>query len=244
MPSARMRAWPAFTLWLAVVASPLAGQYPVGTVVEQTPHNLTRPAKSVDPDMVGQIADYNEVCVYCHAPHGGFGPVPLWNRPTPGGPFQMPQSVTTMVQDGQPSGNSVKCLSCHAGTIGLDQIVDAPIGFTGPTFGQTIDACEGCHKGGAPPAGLDWQGVFFDTDLRRQHPFSLLYDPAGNPSFNSIASVEAAGLVFFEGKIQCMTCHEPHTQQFRPFLRVPASGGTICLVCHTSPPAEVTAHFW
>jgi len=226
------------------VARPASGQYPVGTTVTQTPHNLTVPAKSTDGDMVGQIADYNEVCVYCHSPHGGFGPAPLWNRATPGGPYDMPQDVSTMIQDGQPTGNSVKCLSCHDGTMGLDEVVDVPLGFSGPTWGVAIEDCEDCHKGGNPPAGLDWEGVFLDTDLRKQHPFSLLYDPAGNPSFNPIAMVEAAGLVFFEGKIQCMTCHEPHTQMFRPFLRVTASGGTICLVCHTSNPGESTAHHW
>ena len=69
-------------------ATPAVGQWPNGVLVDQTPHNLTRPASNTNPDMAGLIRDYGEVCVYCHSPHGG----PDWigqpsavlmNRPRP-----------------------------------------------------------------------------------------------------------------------------------------------------------------
>jgi predicted CXXCH cytochrome family protein len=226
------------------MAEPGVAQWPTGTNIVDTPHNLTRPAKNQDPDMVDQIADYDEVCVYCHGLHGGSESQALWNRPTPAGPYRMYEDPTDMLLDPQPTGNSLACLSCHDGTVGLDMVLVPPSQFAGPTWGVTIDDCEGCHSGGSPDGGIDWEGVWLDTDLRKQHPISLLYDPAADPGFRSAAEVEAAGLKLFDGKVQCMTCHEPHTQVFRPFLRVTDSGGSICLVCHVSMPAESTAHFW
>jgi predicted CXXCH cytochrome family protein len=126
----------------------------------------------------------------------------------------------------------------------LDVVINPPVTFQGGTFGESMDRCEGCHGGGNPAGGLDWQGVFLDTDLRQQHPISVVYDPAFDPGFRSVAEVEAAGLELFDGRVQCMTCHEPHSQQFYPFLRMSASGGALCLACHISSPAETTAHHW
>lgn len=239
--------WMTFALlgWCLAMTPPALGQWPVGTTVEATPHNLTVPAKNLDPDMIQQIADYDEVCVYCHASHwGSVTDAVLWNRPTPSGPYRMYDGGTDMIMDAQPTGNSRRCLSCHDGTIGLDMVVTPPLQFSGPTWGVTINDCEGCHSGGNPDGGIDWEGVWLDTDLRKQHPISILYEPARDPGFRSVVEVEAAGLVLYDGKVQCMTCHEPHSQQFRPFLRIANAGGTLCLACHLGNPAEVTAHFW
>lgn len=232
------------SVFVVLLASGLAGQWPNGLDITDTPHNLTIPAKSVDPDMVNQIADYDEVCVYCHTPHGAQSTGRLWNRFTPAGPFRMYEDPTDMIMDPQPTGNSLMCLSCHDGTIGLDVILNPPNTFAGPTWGVPIDDCEGCHSGGNPDGGIDWEGVWFDTDLRRQHPISIIYDPSLDPSFRSIGEIEAAGLKLFDGRVQCMTCHEPHSQTFFPFLRVSMAGNGLCLTCHVSLPAANTAHFW
>ena len=150
-----------------------------------------------------------------------------------------------MLADPQPTGNSLSCLSCHDGTLGLDEIIDLPNLYSGPGPANTrIDACEDCHRGGDPDGGLDFEGVYFDTDLRTQHPISLIYDSSRDSGFRSIAEVEAAGLVFFDGKLQCMTCHDPHSQSSVPFLRSKNVGGSFCFSCHKSQPSESTAHFW
>lgn len=231
---------------LLLLSSPQAGrsQWPTGTTVEDTPHNLTVPALSTDPEMAGLVEDYGEVCVYCHGPHSVDVSAPLWNRPSPGGGFRMYDNGQ-MAIDPQPTGNSASCLSCHAGTVGLDEVVQLPDRYTGPGPARTtIDECESCHSGGSPAGGIDWEGVWLDTDLRKHHPISVLYDPSRVSGFRSAAEVEAAGLVLYNGKVQCMSCHEPHTQQFSPFLRLPNSGGSLCLVCHLSNPGESTAHGW
>lgn len=108
----------------------LQAQWPDGLRVVDTPHNLTVPAKNPDPDMVNQIADYDEICVYCHTPHGAGGGAFLWNRPSPSGPFRMYDEGTDMPIDPQPTGNSLRCLSCHDGTIGLDVVTNRPNTFS------------------------------------------------------------------------------------------------------------------
>lgn len=242
----RIRTAPAVALLVLVaVAGPAPAQWPLGTRVDATPHNLTIPASNTDPDMDPLLEDYGEVCVYCHTPHGGGTQFALWNRRMPSGPYRMYDEPLDMVADSQPSGNSLACLSCHDGTIGLDDILSPPRSYTGPPAARTtIDECESCHNGGSPAGGINWEGVWLDTDLRKHHPISVTYDPSRDPSFRSVAEVEAAGLVLFDGKVQCMTCHEPHSQMFRPFLRVSPGMQSLCLICHTSNPGEATAHAW
>ncbi len=79
--------------------------------------------------MDGARNQYNQVCVYCHTPHGANPTVdaPLWNRTNKGNsyvlydmPLQSGQTPT------QPGVSSLTCLSCHDGTVGIDSIVNMP----------------------------------------------------------------------------------------------------------------------
>jgi predicted CXXCH cytochrome family protein len=227
-------------------ATPAVGQWPNGVLVDQTPHNLTRPASNTNPDMAGLIRDYGEVCVYCHSPHGG----PDWigqpsavlmNRQRPNAAYRMPEfGEQRMMQDPSPSDRSRLCLSCHDGTIGLDLVNNLPQNYDGPPpANHTIDECEGCHSGGNPDGGINWEGVWFRPDMRDQHPISVLYDASRRPgAFVPAIGNSIGGLPLYDGKVECGTCHEPHSQQFRYFLRRNNAGGALCLTCHTSVPQE------
>lgn len=226
-------------------APALVAQWPNGLHIDQTPHNLTFPASSVDPEMAGRIRNLGEICVYCHAPHGGpqwvVGPgKPLWNRPRPTSAYQMPQhSSQRMAQDPSPSDKSRTCLSCHDGSIGLDAVINLPNSYAGPSpANSTIDECEGCHSGGNPPKGIDWEGVWFRPDMRKQHPISVLYDPSLRPGqFQPAVGGTVGGLPLFNGKVECPTCHEPHSEQHKFFLRQSNVGQALCLTCHVSVPS-------
>lgn len=230
---------------LALGTAPVAAQWPHGTQVTETPHNLTVPAANTDPEMLGRIRNYGEVCPYCHTPHEGPAwtgspRAPLWNRTRPTAAYRMPAfSTSRMLQDPSPSDRARVCLSCHGGTIGLDQIGNQPNSYTGPSpAGQTIDVCEGCHSGGSPAGGLDWEGVWFRDDMRKQHPFSVLYDPSRRPGeFKPALGNSVNGLPLYNGKVECATCHEPHSQQFQYFLRQANPSGAMCLSCHNTVPS-------
>ncbi len=231
---------------LLTAARPARAQWPNGITVDQTPHNLTRPASNTTPDMVGRIRNYNEVCVYCHTPHEGPNWVglpraPLVNRPRPNPSYRMPQfSAQRMVQDPSPSERSRVCLSCHDGSVGLDVVTNRPNTYTGPApANHFIDECEGCHSGGNPDGGIDWEGVWLRPDMRNQHPFSVLYDPTRRPGqFRAAVGGSVGGLPLIAGKVECATCHEPHSERYRYFLRLPNTGGSFCLVCHVTQPSS------
>jgi predicted CXXCH cytochrome family protein len=231
---------------IAVLPVRASAQWPNGITIDQTPHNLTRPASNTNPDMVGRIRNYGEICTYCHTPHGGPNwqgapRAPLVNRPRPNPQYRMPEfGAQRMIQDAAPSDRSRICLSCHDGSVGLDQIANLPNTYTGAgPAAQTIDECEGCHSGGSPAGGVNWEGVWIAPDMRKQHPFSVLYDPTRRPgAFNAAVGGAVGGLPLWNGKAECATCHEPHSERNRYFLRVPNVSNSMCLICHTSQPTS------
>ncbi len=81
--------------------------------------------------------DYNQVCVYCHTPHGannstgGLG-MPLWNRTVNMGlNYELYNTPTTLGLAGEqnvthPGPASLTCLSCHDGVTAIDSIINMP----------------------------------------------------------------------------------------------------------------------
>lgn len=197
----------------------------LGGNVSYTPHNLLLHAEGE----VGAGMDV-EPCEFCHGNHGIANSV-LSQAQGYGFSYVSFEGLLDMTADPQPTGNSLLCLACHDGTLG-SRSAGSRSGLLG--------SCGNCHvdrlAGGLEPR--------FTKDLRNQHPVSVYYDPTLDPSFSSVAEVEAAGLVLFDGKVQCMTCHDPHTNVAPPFLRTTDSGEGLCLICHLTPPAVGQAHFW
>lgn len=197
------------------------GAYPNGTSVVETLHNLSF-AASNNVFGAGALRDYGEVCVYCHTPHGGQTSAPLWNRNFSTATYTMydanHSSTINMTVDPQPTGVSQACLSCHDGTVGLDVIVNVPNNYTG-----------GAAIGTRMPGG---GFTNLGTDLRNDHPVSVLYDNTADTKFRTASELQAAGLQLYSGKVQCGSCHNPHTAANRPFLRISNSRSALCLTCH------------
>jgi hypothetical protein len=76
--------------------------------------------------------NYNEVCVYCHTPHGAnqTATAPLWNRTIKVTNYQTYNELgtTSLTQDvtDTPGGASLACLSCHDGQTAIDSIINMP----------------------------------------------------------------------------------------------------------------------
>jgi len=73
--------------------------------------------------------------------------------------------------------------------------------------------------------------------LPDRHADGLTLPTAGASSYldlpeGKISSPEMlSGLVrTSSGMVQCDSCHNPHSEKIRPFLRLPSA--TLCLVCH------------
>jgi mono/diheme cytochrome c family protein len=155
--------------------------------VANTRHNMTqRQPAGGGPNgaiMDPYRADYGEVCVYCHTPHGASATyrIPLWNRtivPTSYQTYTTLGSATMTQPVTQPGLNSLACLSCHDGQVAVDSIINMPGSgrylasqetsqsntflstWTNPSgpgpfahMGLSATECLACHSPGAGPVG-------------------------------------------------------------------------------------------
>ena len=123
------------------------------------------------------LATSNEVCVYCHTPHGADinAAVPLWNKTLPTGTaYQRYSDLETSTLDGieAPVGSvSLACLSCHDGVQAMDAVLNAPGSGMNPG-----DIAGTVRMTGSPVPMLG-------TDLRDDHPISIQYG-GGGPTEN------------------------------------------------------------
>lgn len=163
-----------------------------------------------------------ELCQACHTPHNAGPSVAgmnglLWNHELTSSSFQMYTSITLDGSiDAQPGSTSLLCLSCHDGTVGL--------GDFGGISGTPV------------MAGPNLVG----TDLRGDHPISIVYDPVAEPNLhptsNLLGGAQTILSVLEGGKLECSGCHDVHnspSEVFGPYLlRDTQVGSQLCLDCH------------
>jgi hypothetical protein len=185
-----------------------------------------------------------QICVFCHTPHGGSLTAPLWNRANPdANSFTHYNSVAlstdlSLSVNRQVSQESLICLSCHDGTISVLHVTNEPNDLNGAPIKDfyggedtkiTYDIYDG-SPGKAIGASLaDNRSV---GDLSDDHPISFSYaDMLLSDSYNGLGpksgtlkSVEAAeqggdGVRFFGGAaayVECSSCHDPHVNYILP----------------------------
>lgn len=119
---------------LALADGDLPSKFSNQATIGNTRHNMTQRATS-GPGPAGEIMDfvrndYNEVCVYCHTPHGANTNIaaPLWNRTIRATTYTLYNQQTLSGEVTQPGPNSLTCLSCHDGQTAIDSIVNMPGG--------------------------------------------------------------------------------------------------------------------
>jgi len=173
--------------------------------VDSTPHDLS----------VGGGSGSREMCTFCHTPHLGGGSRGLWSRDETPRVYKLYESSTLRSTLGQPTGTSRLCLACHDGT-------------TAPANPGRL------ARGAARVARLTGTGSL-GTDLSDDHPISFAYDSALALRQGQLADPAAlpTGL-HLDGarQLQCTTCHDPHEQRYRKFLRLDDRGSALCSACH------------
>ncbi len=185
--------------------------------ISQSIHNL-----SVSGPGKIKAAGKNNICIFCHAAHHAEPSQALWNKGKQATVYQPYSSSTAKASPGQPTGSSLLCLSCHDGTIALGKMKNKPEVAMAGGF-RTL------------PPGPTQLG----TDLRDDHPISFVYfnDPELAPaaSLNGVVKLE-------NGQVQCVSCHDPHDNEFGKFLVMSNQGGTLCTTCHTKNYWNQTPH--
>ena len=199
--------------------------------VANTIHNLSSTASVVT---FYESDNVDEVCVFCHTPHGGLLTGPLWNHSTPSASsFTHYNSVTlsTYLQGLSVSRDvndeSLLCMSCHDGSVAVDHLINDPNSLGGAPvtiFGGNTDVdiidLFGTTPGsriGASPSNLSGTG-----DLSDDHPISFSYDSVlADPMYNggskdgelqTVVNAVGSDVRFFGGtnRVECSSCHDPH----------------------------------
>lgn len=175
--------------------------------IANTPHNL-----SVSGPGTVKSSTEKRICIFCHTPHNARSEAPLWNRNLSSATYTVYSSKTFDATADQPTGNSKLCLSCHDGTIALNQIYSGTIQGTSLSSPLTGEANLG-------------------TDLSDDHPVSFLYSEStvADDQLKSEAALPSF-IKLQNGRVECTSCHDPHTEaQF--FLNT-ADISQLCSACH------------
>ncbi len=200
-------------------------------------------------EMEGFPSRSNQICVFCHTPHGSSGEGPLWNRQASTVSFFKHFSSASLAIDdpsvrgiseyGQPNGSSRLCLSCHDGVTALGALFSTPSGATPMYF---LDVRTG-------QSGTNIH-LPYET-YSSHHPVSFKYDVnvrniLTSPPYNRPYWFSPANGVTLDRyqRMQCTTCHDPH--QDKSDVQDPTTpfwtGKTyaeVCKSCHNmaSPPS-------
>jgi predicted CXXCH cytochrome family protein len=110
-----------------------------------------------------------------------------------------------------PGPTSLVCLGCHDGTVATS------------TIGSSHALLAGVREGFDVPDGFAW----------RDHPIGVPY-PSGRRGYRPLAFVQANGKIRLpEGRIECISCHEPHNATGLPDMLVMSNRrSALCLSCH------------
>ncbi|MCJ7579981.1 MAG: cytochrome c3 family protein [Candidatus Aminicenantes bacterium] len=158
-----------------------------------------------------------EICLPCHAPHNTSATpdAPLWNHEETTATFTLYSSPWMEGSPQQPQGVSRLCLSCHDGTIALDSF--------------------GGNTGASYLAGTS----NLTTDLSNDHPVSILWQHQNDLNNGTCGRCHRVHgnmepvLPFFNGYVECATCHDVHNGTgYERLLRKSLQGSELCLICH------------
>ena len=172
----------------------------------------------------GVIAGITEICEPCHTPHNSIDTPYLWNHAASIGTiveYDSPQMEAVLALGG--GTNSLKCLSCHDGTVGVDNF--------GGSGGNTFIGLVGLGVGD------------LGEDLQDDHPIAFNYQTHANSDnglwdtgvigggINSVMDIQMTA----DPEMGCPSCHEVHNSTgpaIANMLRTDNTGSALCLDCH------------
>ena len=193
--------------------------------VQNTKHNL-----AYNTTNTYRASSEDEICIFCHTPHSATK-VPLWNRndPTQTQTYTLYTSSTKNATLTQPDGTSVLCLSCHDGTIALGSVASRSQSITFVSGYTTL------------PAGRSNLGI----NLANDHPVSFVYNSAlsaADLQLKSPATISVPVKLDANSKMQCTSCHDPHSNANTKFLHVSNLASSLCGYCHVRTYWTNTTH--
>ena len=175
--------------------------------------------KSSHHDFSGASWSGNNYCKPCHTPHNANmnePNSPLWNHQLTNAVFEMYSSPTLDGISGQPTGKTKLCLSCHDGTVAVDNHSGNTNGTKFTSFGNLT------------------------SDLKNDHPISITYDTAlalaDGRLYDPSTTLSGLGSTIKDdllenNKLECTSCHDVHisrnTQGCIGCHNIHANGGMV-----------------
>ena len=170
------------------------------------------------------------ICIVCHTPHNADTTVanaPLWNHEvTAVAAYTLyPSGGTMNATPAQPSGISLLCLSCHDGTVALDNFGGASGGTDFVSAANNV----GTVLSDDHPIGFTYDAALATAD-------GGLHDPTTEPSGIVGGTTIHADLLGGTGEMHCSSCHDVHDAAgtgIGGFLLVKSNAASaLCLTCH------------
>jgi len=183
----------------------------------------------------------NEVCVFCHTPHKAISQEMIWNHQMGPTTFTLYSNPGSMVSTpAQPTAYSLRCLSCHDGSVAIDALNN--VGGRQPVpqmmaIGDVYYPGSPYGNGGANIGG-NYTGNPNVNNLSDDHPVSILFDnnifTLSQNRLKDPSTLTALGLPLFGSRVECSTCHDVHNNSggLPNLLRVTISKSQLCLSCH------------
>ncbi len=184
----------------------------------------------------GETNYYNNPCQVCHIPHKSqayaTAKAPLWNHKLSANTYQ------TYDQAGSATfnalglsvslGSSVACLSCHDGSVAINQTAGYTGTATNSLTGQAVFA---------PSFAIEAIG---GTDLTKMHPIGVSYTAAlaVDSELKPVSGTVMPKMLKGTAKnVECASCHDIHqtigaSATVSHDLIVDLEGGALCLTCH------------
>lgn len=203
--------------------------------ISTTKHNLSNSGPGSVKASSGE--QNNEICVYCHTPHfaataaGG----PLWNKAVQTTTYTMyGTTLAGTAPDTAPNGITKACLSCHDGVNAINSIINqAGAGNVNPA-GALVS-----FGGVSTAVVMTGSATNIGTSLANDHPVSIAYTETTKAGLK-VKTTALSGWVgattiqslLRADKVECSSCHDPHSDTNTTFLRVANSGSALCLGCH------------
>jgi predicted CXXCH cytochrome family protein len=164
--------------------------------------------------LVGSAHDFRQaggkaldLCSPCHTPHIALGRAPLLDKR----PATLAAARPYQARGVELDESTLLCLSCHDGI-------------------TAVDVFSFAHATRAPtPLGTSWIG----TGSLTSHPIGVKY-PLTNPTYHPEPAVTSDSRIKLPGgRVQCISCHDPHNTHRIPGMLVRSNDGSrLCLACH------------
>ena len=161
-----------------------------------------------------------EMCLPCHTPHNADEEIGyLWNHEVPAATDFTVDSTNTVL-----GHSSLACLSCHDGVTAIDS-------YSGNVGSIVMGDINPDAVIGRDLTDDHAVGVLYGTSTRRRQ---ATLSGSTWVVKNGTITLRLNGSTKTTARVECTTCHTPHTNDNGDFLRASNAGSAICVTCHIS----------